>query len=57
MRYSIESRDQIYVIGYECLSLSKNMSTSLSSIYGQKILEITKKSATDLLKTASKKTI
>ena len=57
MRYSIESRDQIYVIGYEYLSLSKNMSTSLSSIYGQKILEITKKSATDLLKTASKKTI
>lgn len=53
MRYSIEFRDQIYVKGYDLLFFAKNMSDSLSSHYGQKILDSTKKSATDSLKTAS----
>ena len=53
MRYSIEFRDQIYVTGYDLLFFAKNMSDSLSSHYGQKILDSTKKSATDSLKTAS----
>ena len=45
MRYSIEFRDQIYVKGYDLLFFAKNMNDSLSSQYGQKILDSTKKSA------------
>ena len=38
MRYSIESRDRIYVKGYGFLSFAKNMGKSLSNKYGQKRL-------------------
>ena len=51
MRYSIEPRDRIYVKGYEYLSFAK----SLSNKYGKKLLDNTKKSTTDAIKTTSKK--
>ena len=57
MRYSIEPRDRIYFKGYGFLSFAKNMGKSLSSKYGQKLLDSTKKSATDAIKTASKRAI
>ena len=64
MRYSIEPRDRIYVKGYGFLSLAKNMGThatktakNLSNKYGQKLLDNAKKSATDAIKTASKRAI
>ena len=57
MIYSIEPRDRIYVKGYGFLSFAKNMGKSLSNKYGQKILDSAKKSTTDAIKTASKRTI
>ena len=57
MRYSIESRDRIYLKGYGFLSFAKNMGKSLSNKYGQKRLDSAKKSTTDAIKTASKKAI
>ena len=52
MRYSIEPR--IYAKGYGFLSFAKNMGTSLSNKYGQKLLDGAKKSTTDAIKTVSK---
>ena len=57
MRYSIEPRDRIYVKGYGFLSFAKNMGKSLSSKYGQRLLDSAKKSTTDATKTASKRVI
>ena len=57
MRYLIEPKDRIYVKGYGYLSFAKNVVTQLSSKYGQKILDSAKKSATDAIKTASKRAI
>ena len=57
MRYSIEPRDRIYVKEYGCLSFAKNMGKTLSNKYGQKLLDSTKISATDAMKTASKRAI
>ena len=57
MRYSIEPRDRIYVKGYGFLSFAKNMRKILSNKYGQKRLDSAKKSATDAIKTASKRAI
>ena len=57
IRYSIEPRDRIYLKGYGFLSFAKNMGKSLSHKYGQKILDSAKKSTTDAIKTASKRTI
>ena len=57
MRYSIESRDRIYVKGYGFLSFAKNMGKSLSNKYGQKLLDSAKKSPADAIKTASKRSI
>ena len=54
MRYSIEPRDRIYVKGYGFLSFAKNIGKSLSSKYGQKLLD---SAATDAIKTASKRAI
>ena len=51
MIYSIEPRDRIYVKGYGLLSFAK----SLSNKYGKKLLDNTKKSTTDAIKTTSKK--
>ena len=46
------TQGQIHVKGYLFLSFTKNMYKTLSSEYGQKPLQNTKKSATDTLKTA-----
>ena len=63
--YSVQPRDQIFVKGYGFLSFAKNMgkhigkniSKNLSSKYSQKILDHAKHSATDALKTVSKRAI
>ena len=57
MRYSIETRDRIYVKGYRFLSFAKNMGKTLSNKYGQKLLDSAKKSMTDAIKTAAKRAI
>ena len=57
MRYSIESRDRIYVKWYGFLSFAKNMGKNLSNKYSQKLLDTAKKSTTDAIKTASKRAI
>ena len=54
MRYSIEPKDRIYVKGYGFLSFAKTMGKSLSSKYGQNLLDSAKKSTTDAIKSASK---
>ena len=54
MRYSIEQRN---VKGYGFLCFAKNMGESLSNKYGQKLLDSTKKSTTDAIKTESKRAI
>ena len=53
MRYSIEPKNRIYVKRYEFLSFAKNMSNK----YCQKPRDCAKKSTTDSIKTASKRTI
>ena len=57
MRYSIESRNRIYVKGYGFSSFAKNMGKSLSNKQGQKLLDSTKKTTTDAIKPASKRAI
>ena len=52
--YSIEARDRRYVKGYGFLSFAKNIGKS-SSKYCQKLVDSAKKSATDAVKTASKR--
>ena len=53
MRYSIEPRDRIYVKGYRFMSFAEN----LSNKYSQEIIDATKKSATDGIKTSSQQAI
>ena len=43
MRYSIKTRDRIYIKGYGFLSFAKYMSKNLSNKYSQKLLDKTKK--------------
>ena len=64
MRYSIEPRERTYVKGYGFLSFAKNIGThaakvakNMSNKYSQKIVDTAKKSATDAIKTASKREI
>ena len=57
MRYSIESRDRLYVKGYGFLSFAKSMGKILSNKYSQKPLDSAKKSTTDTIKAASKRAI
>ena len=57
MKYSIEPREKIYVKGYGFLSFAKNMGKSLSSKYGQTLIDSAKKSTADTIKTASKRAI
>ena len=57
MRYSTEPRDKIYVKGYGFLSFAKNMGKWLCNKYGQKLIDSTKKSTTDAIKTALKRSI
>ena len=56
MRYSIETRDRIYVKGYGFSSFAKNMGRHatkvpkvLSNKYSQKLLDSAKKYTTDVL--------
>ena len=53
MRYSLEPRDRVYVEGYGFISFARSMSNR----YWKKLLDTAKKSATDAIKTASKRTI
>ena len=53
MRYSIEPRKRVYVKGYGFMSFARSMSNK----YGKKLLDTAKKSATDAIKTTSKKAI
>ena len=57
MCYSIELKYRRYVKGYGFLSFAKNIGKNLSNKYGQKLVDTDKKSATDALKTASKRAI
>ena len=62
---SVQPRDLIFVKGYEFLlfaknigrKIGKNKSKTLSSKYNQKLIDHAKQSATDALKTASKRAI
>ena len=54
MRYSIESKNRIYVKGYGFLSFAKNISKNLNNKYSKKLFDTAKKSTTDAIKTASK---
>ena len=53
MRYSLEPRDRICVKGYGFMSFARSMSNK----YGKKLFGTAKKSATDPVKTVSKKAI
>ena len=55
MRYSIEPRDRTYMKGYGFVSFAKNIGKNLSNKCSQKIIDATKKSATDTIKTASQR--
>ena len=57
MRYSIEPRERRYVKGYGFLSFARNIAKNISNKYGQKLADTAKKSATDVIKTASKRAI
>ena len=63
IHYSVQSRDRIFVKGYGFLLFAKNMgknigkniSKNLSGKYSQKLYDHAKQSATNALKTTSKK--
>ena len=62
MRYSIEPRERRYVKGYRFLIFARNIgihatkvAKNLNNKYGQKLVDTTKKSATDALKIAGKR--
>ena len=64
MRYSIEPRERRYVKGYGFLSFARNIGTHaakvakhMSNKYSQKLVDTAKKSATDAIKTTSKRVI
>ena len=57
MHYSIEPRDRTYVKGYGFLSFAKKIGKNISNKYSQKLVDTAKKSATDAIKTASKRAI
>ena len=64
MRYSIEPRERRHVKGYGFSSFARNISThtakvakSMSNKYSQKLVDTAEKSATDAIKTASKRAI
>ena len=54
MRYSIKTKDRIYVKGYRFLSFAKNMNKNLSNKYSQKRLDNAKKARAGAMKTSSK---
>ena len=58
-RYLVQTREQIFEKGYGFLhfakNIGKNISKNLSGKYSQKLLDHAKQSATNALKTTSKK--
>ena len=64
MRYSIELKERRYVKGYGFLFFARNIGThatkvakNMSNKYSQKLVDTAKKSATDAIKTASRRAI
>ena len=64
MHYSIEPRERRHLKGYGFLSFGRNIGThaakaakNMSNIYSQKLVNTTKKSAAEAIKTASKRAI
>ena len=64
MHYSIEPRERRHVKGYGFLSFATTIGTNAAKIaknmstkYSQKLVDTAKKSATDAIKTASKRAI
>ena len=57
MRYSTKPREWIYLKVYKLLPFAKNMGKRSSNRYSTKLLHSAKKSKTDAIKTASKRTI
>ena len=53
MRYSTEARDRVYVKGCGFMSFARNTTDK----YGKKLVDTAKKSATDALKTTSRRAI
>ena len=53
MSYSIKPKNIIYMKGYGFMSFARSMSNK----YGKKLVDTAKKSATDAIKTASKRAI
>ena len=53
MRYSVEQSDRVYVKGYGFMSFARSMSNK----YGKKLVDTAKKSATVVIKAASKRAI
>ena len=57
MRYSVEPRERRYVRSNGFLSFAKKLGKNISNKYSQKVVGNAKKSATDVIKTASKTAI
>ena len=64
MRYSIEPEERRHMKGYGFLSFARNVGThaakvvkNMSNKYSKKLVDTAKKSATDAIKTASKRAI
>ena len=57
MCYSVEPRDRRYVQRYGFLTFDKNIGKNISNRYNQKLVDTAKESATDTIKTASKRII
>ena len=57
MCYSVEPRDRRYVKGYGFFSFARNTGKTISGKYSRKLVDSAKKSATDAIKTASKRAI
>ena len=57
MRYSVAPRERRYIKGYGILSFAKKLGKNISNKYSQKLVGNAKKSATDVIKTASKTAI
>ena len=57
MHYSIKPGDRRYVKGYGFLSFAKNIGKNMSSKCSQKLVGSAKNSATDAIKSASKRAI
>ena len=64
MRYSIEPRERRYVIGYGFLSFARNIGTHATKVAKNRVINMVKnllimakKSATDAIKVASKRSV